>query len=91
MQKAALEALTTFCGKDPDEVADFAAKVIHVPERHIVSGVEREAFPPAQGHSHYNPELVTLVRFSEAMCDTYRGWWEKVYSIDTKSRDTELK
>jgi hypothetical protein len=41
-------------------------------ERHTVSGVEREAFPPAQGNSHYNPELVTSVRFSEAMYDTYR-------------------
>jgi hypothetical protein len=72
VQKAALEELTTFCGKHPDEVADSAAKVIPVPKRHTVSGVEREAFAPAQGHSHYNPELVTSVRFSEAMCDTYQ-------------------
>jgi hypothetical protein len=33
MQKATLEALTTFCGKHPDEVADSVAKVIPVPER----------------------------------------------------------
>jgi hypothetical protein len=32
VQKAALEALTTFCGKHPDEVAGTAAKVIPVPE-----------------------------------------------------------
>jgi hypothetical protein len=31
VQKAALEALTTFCGKHPDEVANSAAKVIPVP------------------------------------------------------------
>jgi hypothetical protein len=28
VQKAALEALTTFCGKHPDEIAGTAAKVI---------------------------------------------------------------
>jgi hypothetical protein len=72
VQKAALEALTTFCGKHPDEIAGFAAKVIPVPERHIVPCVEREAFLPAQGHSHYSPNLVTSVHFSEAMYDTYR-------------------
>jgi hypothetical protein len=72
VQKAALEALTTFCGKHPDEVAGSAAKVIPVPERHTVPGVEREAFLPAQGPSHYSPDLVTSVRFSEAMYDTYR-------------------
>jgi hypothetical protein len=32
VQKAALEALTTFCGKHPDEIAGSAAKVIPVPE-----------------------------------------------------------
>jgi hypothetical protein len=72
VQKAALEALTTFCGKHPDEVAGTAAKVILVPERHTVPCVEREAFLPTQGDSHYSPDLVTSVRFSEAMYDTYR-------------------
>jgi hypothetical protein len=72
VQKAALEALTTFCRKHPDEVADTAARVIPVPERHTVPCVEREAFLPAQGNSHYSPDLVTSVRFSEAMYDTYR-------------------
>jgi hypothetical protein len=71
-QKAALEALTTFCGKHPDEVANSAAKVIPIPERHIVPWVEHEAFLPTQGNSHYSPDLVTSVRFSEAMYDTYR-------------------
>jgi hypothetical protein len=32
VQKAALEALTTFCGKHPAEIANSAAKVIPVPE-----------------------------------------------------------
>jgi hypothetical protein len=31
VQKAALEALKTFCGKHPDEIASSAAKVILVP------------------------------------------------------------
>jgi hypothetical protein len=47
VQKVALEELSTFCGKHPNEVADSAAKVIPVAERHTVSGVECEAFPPA--------------------------------------------
>jgi hypothetical protein len=72
VQKAALEALTTFCGKHPDEVAGSAAKVIPVPERHAEPWVEREAVLPAQSNSHYSPDLVTSVRFSEAMYDTYR-------------------
>jgi hypothetical protein len=72
VQKAALEALTTFCGKHPDEVAGSATRVIPVPERHTVPCVEREAFLPAQGNSHYSPDLVTSVRFSEAMYGTYR-------------------
>jgi hypothetical protein len=72
VQNAALEALTTFCGKHPDEIADSAAKVIPVPGRHIVPCVEREAFFSAPGSSHYSPDLVTSVRFSEAMYDTYQ-------------------
>jgi hypothetical protein len=72
MQKAALEALTTFCGKHTDDVAGSAAKVIPVTERHTVPCVEREAVLPAQSNSHYSPDLVTSVRFSEAMYDTYR-------------------
>jgi hypothetical protein len=72
VQKVPLEVLTIFCRKHPDEVAGSAAKVIPVPERHTVPCVEREAFLPAQGHSHCSSDLVTSVRFSEAMCDTYR-------------------
>jgi hypothetical protein len=34
VQKAALEALTIFCGRHPDAVASTAAKVIPVLERH---------------------------------------------------------
>jgi hypothetical protein len=72
VQKAALEALTNFCGKHPDEIVGSAAKVIPVPERHTVPCVECEAFLPAQGHYHYSPDLITPVRFSEDMYDTYR-------------------
>jgi hypothetical protein len=70
VQKAALEALTTFCGKHPDEIAGSAAKVIPVPEQHTVPGGEREAILPSQSNSHYSPDLVTSVHFSEAMYDT---------------------
>jgi hypothetical protein len=72
VQKVALEALTTFCGKHPDEIANSAAKVIPVLERHAVPWVEREVALPAQSNSHYNSDFVTSVRFSEAMYDTYR-------------------
>jgi hypothetical protein len=72
VQKAALEALTTFCGKHPEEVAGSAAKVIPVPEWHTIPCVEREAFFPAQVSYHYSFNLVTSVRFSEAMYDTYQ-------------------
>jgi hypothetical protein len=53
-------------------VAGTTAKVIPIPERHIGPRVEREAFLPAQGNSHHSPALVTSVRFSGAMYDTYR-------------------
>jgi hypothetical protein len=77
VQKAALEALTTFCGKHPVEIAGSAAKVIPVPKRHVAPGVEREANLPAQNNSHYSPDLFTSVRFSEAMYDTYRRMVEE--------------
>jgi hypothetical protein len=72
VQKTALEALTTFCGKHPAEIANSAAKLIPVPERHIAPGGEWETILPAQSNSHYSPDLVTSVRFSEAMYDTYQ-------------------
>jgi hypothetical protein len=72
VQKAALEALTTFCGRHPAEIANSTAKVIPAPERHTVPGGERETILLAQSNSHYSPDLVTSVRFSEAMYDTYR-------------------
>jgi hypothetical protein len=61
-----------FCGKHPAEIANSAAKVIPVPERHIAPGGERETILPAQNNSHYSPDLVTSVCFSEAMYDTYQ-------------------
>jgi septal ring factor EnvC (AmiA/AmiB activator) len=72
VQKAALEALTTFCEKHTDLVASTAAKVIPLPEQHSGHWIEREAFLSAQGNPHYSPKLVTLVRFSKAMYDTYQ-------------------
>jgi hypothetical protein len=72
MQKAALEALTTFVESTLAEIVNSAAKVIPVPERHIAPGGERETILPARSDSHYSPDLVTSVRFSEAMYNTYR-------------------
>jgi hypothetical protein len=46
--------------------------VIPVPERHTVPCVKPEAFLPAQGDPHYSSDLVTSIRFSEAMYDTYQ-------------------
>jgi hypothetical protein len=71
MQKAALEALTTFCEKHADLVASTAAKVIPLPKQHSEHGTEREAFLSAQDNL-YSPELVTSIRFSKAMFDTYQ-------------------
>jgi uncharacterized coiled-coil protein SlyX len=72
VQKAALEALTTFCEKHADLVASTAARVIPLPKQHSRHGIEREAFLTAQGNPPYSPELVTSVRFSKAMFDTYQ-------------------
>jgi hypothetical protein len=91
VQKAALEALTTFCGKHPAEVAGFAAKVIPVLERHTVPSVEREAFFPAQGSSTTVPISSPQSAFQKPCMILTDGWWEKVYSINTKSIDTKLK
>jgi hypothetical protein len=44
VQKAALEALTTFCVKRADVVASTAAKVIPLPKQHSRHGIERKAF-----------------------------------------------
>jgi hypothetical protein len=72
VQKAALEALTTFCEKHANLVASTAARVIPLPKQHSRHGIEREAFLTAQGNPPYSPELVTSVRFSKAMFDTYQ-------------------
>jgi hypothetical protein len=69
---AALKALTTFCGKHPDVVAGTATKVIPVLGRYTGPRVEREAHLSALCNIHYSPDLITSVRFSEAMYDTYR-------------------
>jgi hypothetical protein len=60
-----------------DVVAGTPAKVIHIPERHVRPRVERKALLPAQGNSHYSLDLVTSVRFSEAMYHTYRRMVEE--------------
>jgi hypothetical protein len=59
VRKAALEALTTFCGKHTAEIANSAAKVIPIHEWHIVPSGERETILPVQSNSHYSPDLVT--------------------------------
>jgi hypothetical protein len=71
VQKAALETLTTFCEKHANLVASTAAKVIPLLKPHSGHGTEREAFLSAQDN-HHSPELVTSVRFSKAMFDTYQ-------------------
>jgi hypothetical protein len=91
VQKAALEALTTFCGKHRDEIAGSAAKVIPVPERHTVHGVKREAILPARATLTIVLILSPQSAFRKPCTTPTDGWWEKVYSIDTKSIDTELK
>jgi arylamine N-acetyltransferase len=73
VQKAALEALTTFCEKHADLVASTAAKVILLPKQHSGHGIEHEAFLSTQGNPHYSPELDTFVRFSKAMLDLYQA------------------
>jgi uncharacterized coiled-coil protein SlyX len=73
VQRAALEALTTFCEKHADLVASTAAKVIPLPKQQSGHGIEREAFPSDQGNPPYSPELDTLVRFSKAMFNIYQA------------------
>jgi uncharacterized coiled-coil protein SlyX len=72
VQKAALEALTTFCEKHAELVASTTAKVIPLPKQRFGHGIECESFLSAQGNPHYSPELDTAVRFSKAMFDTYQ-------------------
>jgi hypothetical protein len=71
VQKAALEALTTFCEKHADFVASTATKVIPLPKKHSGDGIEHEAFLSTQDNL-YSPELVTSIRFSKAMFDAYQ-------------------
>jgi hypothetical protein len=71
MQKAALEALTTFCEKHADLVSSATAKVIPLPKQHSGQGIEREVSLFAQGNHHYSPELDTSVHFSKAMLDLH--------------------
>jgi hypothetical protein len=49
VQKAALETLTTFCRKHPDEIANSVAKVIPVPENtmYLVANVKLSFQPRA--------------------------------------------
>jgi hypothetical protein len=73
VQKAALEALTTFCEKHADLVASATTKVIPLPKQHSEQDTEREPSLSAQGNLHYSPELDTTVRFSKAMMDLYQS------------------
>jgi hypothetical protein len=90
MQKAALQELTTFCQKHADLVASIVAKVIPLPKQYSGHGIEREAFLSTQ-YNHHNRELVTSIRFSKAMFDTYQVMvGESICSIDTKFIDNKL-
>jgi hypothetical protein len=92
MQKAALQALTTLCGKHPDSVAGTTAKVIPLPERHTGPWIEREAFLSAQGNSHYSTDLVTSICFSKSMMDTYKLMvGGSAFYIDARCIGNELK
>jgi hypothetical protein len=73
VQKAALEALITFCEKHADLVTSTAAKVIPLPKQHSGKDTEREASLSAQGNPHYSPELDTSVCFSKAMLNLYQS------------------
>jgi hypothetical protein len=84
VQKAALEALTTFCEKHADLVASTAAKVIPLPKQHSGHEIEREAFLSAQDN-HYSPELATSVCFSKAMFDTYQVMVWRKHVLSTPS------
>jgi hypothetical protein len=91
VQKAALEALTTFCGKHPVEIAGSAAIVIPVPERHIVPGANVKLSFQLKATL-----IITQISSPQSafrkLCTTHtEGWWEKVYSVDTKSIGIELK
>jgi hypothetical protein len=89
IQKAALEALATFCKKHADLVASTAAKVIPLPKKHSEHGIGREAFRSAQDN-HHSLELVTSIRFSKAMYDTYQVMVGETCSINTKFIDDKL-
>jgi uncharacterized coiled-coil protein SlyX len=73
VQKAALEALTTFCEKHADLIASTTAKVILLPKQHSGQGIEREVFRSTQGNPPHSPELDTSVCFSKAMLDLYQS------------------
>jgi hypothetical protein len=91
VQKAALEALTTFCGKHPAEIVNSAAKVIPVPERHVhrVANVKLSFQPRATLTTALI--LSPQIAFQKPCTTPTDEWWEKVYSIDTKSIDTKLR
>jgi hypothetical protein len=72
VQKATLEALTTFCEKHADLVASTATKVNPLLAQHSGHWIKSEAFLSAQGNPHYSLELVTSVHFSKAIYDTYQ-------------------
>jgi hypothetical protein len=73
VEKATLEALTTFCEKHADLAASATTKVIPLPKPHSGQDTEREAPLSAQGNLHYSPKLDTSVRFSKAMLDLYQS------------------
>jgi hypothetical protein len=91
VQKAALEALTTFYGKHPAEIANSAAKVIPVPERHIVPVANKKLSFHPRATLTITQILSPQFAFQKPCTTPTDEWWEKVYSIDTKSIYTKLK
>ena len=81
LQKATIEALTTFCGQHSAFVARTAAKVIPLHEQHPGQWIEREALVTVQYNSHYNHDLVTSVHFSKAMYNTYQLIVREKYDV----------
>ena len=53
-------------------VAHTTAKVIPLHEHYHGQWTEQESLISVQENSHYNPDLITSVRFSKTMYDTYQ-------------------
>jgi hypothetical protein len=91
VQKAALEALTTFSGEHPAEIANSATKVIPIPERHVTPVVNEKLSSQPKTTSNIVLTLSPQSAFRKPCTTSTNEWWEKAYSMDTKSIDTKLR